>query len=126
MKREWSNAWKSSSQPRKQRKYRANAPLHIRGNMIAAHLSKELRDKHKKRSVPVVKGDKVKILRGQFRNTIGKVDRVLRKKYKLHIEGVEQEKINGQKAKYPIDPSNVTIIDLNKNDKKRVGAISRK
>ena len=50
MKNKWYKNWKSSKQPRKQRKYRRNAPLHIRNKMMRAPLSKELRDKYKIRN----------------------------------------------------------------------------
>ena len=65
MKTDWNKNWKSSKQPRKQRKYRHNAPLHIRNKMMAAPLSKELKTKYKKRNITVRVGDKVKILKGK-------------------------------------------------------------
>jgi len=126
MKNKFSNKWLSSKQPRKQRKYRFNAPLHKRRKMMGAHLSKELREKHKKRSLVVRKGDKVKILRGQFKDKIGKVEKVIMKKYKLNIEGAEIKRGEGKSSKYPIDSSNVVIIDLHTSDKKRMEAIKRK
>ena len=126
MKKEWSNSWISSKQPRKQRKYKHNAPLHKRRKMMASHLSKELRQKHKKRSVALRKGDKVKILRGKFKSLIGKVEKVMLSRYKVHISGAELKKADGRKAKYPIDPSNLVVIDLEKSDKKRVEVLERK
>ena len=42
MKSVFSKTWVRSKQPRKQRKYVANAPLHIKGKMVRAHLSKDL------------------------------------------------------------------------------------
>lgn len=126
MKKKFSRKWKSSKQPRKQRKYRAKAPLHLRHKMIASHLSKELRTKHKKRSFPVRKGDKVKILCGQFKGIIGEIERVDMKNYKVFVKGAERKKREGQKMQYPINPSNIIILTLNLNDKKRVKALERK
>jgi len=127
MKKEWSKQWVSSKQPRKQRKYRAKAPLHIRRKMISAHLSKELAKEHKKRSFPIRKGDKVKVLRGAFKGTIGEIEKVDRKKLKLHIKGVEKKKREGTaQTKIPIDPSNVIILSLNLSDKRRQTALARK
>jgi len=126
MKKKFSKKWKSSKQPRKQRKYRANAPLHIRHKMMAAHLSKELREKYKKRSFPVRKGDKVKVLRGKFKGTIGEIERVDLKNYKIYVKGVETKKREGQKTPYPLSPSNVMILTLNLEDKRRVKALERK
>lgn len=49
MKNKSSVSWKSSKKVRKQRKYRFNSPLHIKHEMLASHLSKELRKKYSKR-----------------------------------------------------------------------------
>jgi len=116
----FSNSWKSSTQPRKQRKYRYNAPAHIRGKFLISTLSKPLREKHKMRSLRVRKGDKVKILRGQYRGKEGKVDRVSVKDTKVYIENIDVQKKDGSKAFVPIDPSNVMITELT-DDKRRLG-----
>ena len=67
MKQKFSIHWKSSKQPRKQRKYAANAPLHLRKKFVSANLSKDLRKKQGKRNIPLRKGDIVKIMRGKFK-----------------------------------------------------------
>jgi len=126
MKKKFSKAWKSSKQPRKQRKYRANAPLHIKRKMIASHLSKELREKYKRRSFPVRKNDVVKILRGSFKGKQGKVSKVDTKKMKVYVEGIVRTKKDGTKVPVPLDPSNLMIVSLNLEDKKRVKALERK
>ena len=71
--KDFSNTWNSSNKPRKQRKYRLNAPLHIKQKFVRAHLSKELRKKLNKKNMGLRKGDKVKIMRGQFRRLEGKI-----------------------------------------------------
>ncbi|MEM4259678.1 MAG: 50S ribosomal protein L24 [Candidatus Woesearchaeota archaeon] len=126
MKKEFSKHWKSSIQPRKQRKYRYNAPIHIKGKFMNSHLSRELRKKYNRRSIRVVNGDKVKILRGQFKGIEGKVERVDTKHTKIYIGKAELSKKDGSKAFYPIDPSNVIITELNLNDKKRINRIQLK
>ena len=55
MKSQFSKSWKSSKQPRKQRKYIAKAPLHIKRKLMGVNLSKELRKKHGKRNIVVRK-----------------------------------------------------------------------
>ena len=75
MKRKFSTSWKSSKQPRKQRKYLANAPLHLKRKLLSVNLSKALREKVGKRNVVVKKGDKVKAMRGKFKNKQGKVSK---------------------------------------------------
>ncbi len=117
--KEWSKSWKSSKNPRKQRKYLYNLPLHIRKILLSATLSKDLRKKYGKRSLSVRKDDKVKVLRGQFKKKTGKVSKVNMKKIRLYIEGVENVKKDGSKAPYPVHPSNVMITELNLDDKER-------
>ncbi len=59
MKKKFSTAWKASSQPRKQRKYRANAPLHLRKKFVSVALAKSLRKNSEHRNIVVKKNDKV-------------------------------------------------------------------
>tara|TARA_Y100000310_G_C20675381_1_gene812748 strand:+ start:2585 stop:2965 length:381 start_codon:yes stop_codon:yes gene_type:complete len=126
MKTKFSSSWKRSVQPRKQRKYRHNAPLHIKQKFISAHLSKDLRKKHNKRNVGVRKGDKVKVMRGQFKKKEGKIDQVSLKKTRVYVEGVEITKKDGTKTRYPLHPSNLMIIELNMDDKMRQKILERK
>ncbi|MEM4336733.1 MAG: 50S ribosomal protein L24 [Candidatus Woesearchaeota archaeon] len=126
IRKKFSKNWKSSKKVSKQRKYIHNAPLHIRNKFVSAHLSKELMKKYGVRNLPVRKGDKVKIARGQFKGKVGKVIKVDLKKIRIFIEGITQEKIAGGKAPYPIHPSNIIITELNSEDKKRFKHITTK
>ena len=116
---EFKKSWKSSKQPKKQRKYRSNAPLHIKHKLMAAHLSKELKKKHEKRSIALRKGDKVKIMRGNFKGKTGIIEKSLSKMGKVFINGIEIIKKDGTKQLAPLIPSNLLIIQLNTEDKKR-------
>jgi large subunit ribosomal protein L24 len=123
----WSRSWKSSVKPKKQRKYLAKAPLHIKHKLMAAHLSKELRLKYKKRSFPVRKGDKVKITHGKFKGLIGEVEKVDLKKTRVFVKGAEIQKKEGMpKILRGIHPSKLQIISLNLEDKRRIKALERK
>src|SRR3989338_1833072 len=117
MEKKFSTAWKGSKQPKKQRKYRYNAPLHVKQKFIHAHLSKELRKKYKTRRLGLKKGDKVKVLRGQFKKHIGNVERIDLKKTKVYVSGIEITKKDGTKTTYPIAPSNLIITELELDDK---------
>lgn len=119
MKKQFSKKWNSSVKPNKQRKFRFKAPLHIKGEFLNAHLSKDLRMKYKVRSVRLRVGDKVRIMRGQFKKQEGKVEEVDVKNSLVYISKIEHVKRDGTKARYPIQPSNVMIIDLNSEDKRR-------
>lgn len=119
-------SWVSSIQKRRQRKYRFNAPLHIRRRMLSVHLTKELRTKYKRRAFPVRKGDKVKILRGRFRGLLDEVTQVDYKNLKIYVKGAERtKKDKTTKAPVAIEPSNTQIISLNLNDSKRIKAIEQ-
>ena len=120
MKNKFSKHWKASSQPRKQRKYSANAPLHIKRKLLSVNLSKELRKKHNRRNIPAVKGDTVKIMVGKFKKKNGKIISIDTKNSKIKIEGITIKKQDGSKANVKIHPSNLQIIELNLNDKKRM------
>ncbi len=126
MKQEWSKNWKSSVQPRKQRKYAKNMPLHLKRKLLSSHLSKELREKYGKRNVPLRKDDKVKIMRGQFKNKTAKVTRVDVKHTKVYLDGVNTIKKDGTKLPYPLHPSNLMIIELYVDDKIRKKVLEKK
>lgn len=107
-----------SKKPRKQRKFRYTAPLHTRRNFVNAHLSKELKTKEKKRSMAVRTGDKVKIMRGQFKGKEGIVKEVDLKKSIVFIEGITRKKMNGQEAFVPFDSSKLLITSLKEEPKR--------
>ncbi len=126
MKKKFSRYWKSSKQPRKKRKYISNAKGHIKKRFISSNLSKEDRKKYGKRSLTLKKGDKVKIMRGQFKGKIGKIERVDVKKQKVYVQGIENVKKDGTKTTPPIHSSNLMISELNLDDKIRKKIIERK
>jgi len=120
MKQKFSIKWKASKQPRKQRKYLANAPLNIRKKFVSVNLSKDLRKKYSKRNIPVRKGDVVKIMRGKFKLKRGKVTEVKTKIGKIYVEGIQVKKIDGSKTNVPLKASNLQIIELYLDDRKRM------
>lgn len=126
MKSKFSIKWNASRKPSKQRKFRANAPKHIKGKLMAAHLSKELMKKYNTRSIRLRKGDSVKVMKGQFRGKSGKIDRVNTKKSKAYITGIEFVKKDGSKALYPIHASNLLAEELNLEDSRRTKRIGGK
>jgi len=117
--KEFTKKWKASKRPSKQRKFKAKAPIHIKRKMLSANLSKELREKYKTRNVEVRKGDKVKVLIGKFKGKKGKVLKVLTKKLKIYVEGLQAKKQDGSMVDVPFRPSNLQIQELNTDDKKR-------
>jgi large subunit ribosomal protein L24 len=82
-------------------------------------LSENLRSKYKRRSARPRVGDSVRIIRGEFKDVEGKVTKVLVRKGKINVEGVNKEKMAGGTAPLPIDSSKVMITQLNMDDKTR-------
>ena len=126
MDKTFSNSWKASKLPRKQRKYKFNAPDHIQAKFMRAPLSKDLRKKYEKKSIRIRKEDKVKILRGKFKGKEGKIENVSITDQKVTIEKIENYKKDGSKTPVPIHPSNIIIIELNDEDKRRMKNIVKK
>ncbi len=115
----WIKSWKSSVQPKKQRKYRENAPLHIKHRLLSVNLSKDLKKRYSTRNLEIRKGDTVKVLRGQYKNKSGVINNVNLKKLKVSVDGIEKVRKDGTKTFYPFDPSNLQITELFVDDKKR-------
>ena len=120
MKSEFSKTWKSSKQPRKQVKFRANAPNHIKRTFMGATSDKALRAKYGMRSIEVRKGDEVKVMRGKFAKKQGKVGKVDVKNTRIQIDGLQRAKKGGEKVETWFHPSNVKIIVLDVSDRKRL------
>ena len=126
MKSKFSTSWLSSKQPRKQRKFRFNAPLHIRHRFLNAQLSKALRKKYGKRNLPLRKGDEVLVMRGSFRKRKAKVTSINLKNSKAVLENMQRSKKDGTKINVYFHPSNLQIQSLNLDDKKRISVFERK
>ncbi|MBT4651323.1 50S ribosomal protein L24 [Candidatus Woesearchaeota archaeon] len=126
MSQQFSTTWNASKQPRKQRKYRYNAPLHTKQKFLQVHLSPELRKKYSLRNILVKKGDKIKVLRGQFKKQEGKVEKVSLKYERVFVTGLEKIKKDGTKIPVAFNPSNLMILELNLDDKKRKQKVETK
>ncbi|MCD4770810.1 50S ribosomal protein L24 [archaeon] len=121
MKSEFNKSWNSSVQPRRQVKFRANAPNHIRRKFMGCSLDKKLREKYGRRNIEVRKGDEVKIMRGKFKGKQGKVGDVDVKNTRIQVEGIQRKKkLGGEKLVTWFHPSKVKIIILNVDDKRRL------
>ena len=125
MKTKFSIQWKRSIQPRKQRKYRYRAPLHVRQHFMHSHLSPELRKKYGKRSAGLRKGDKVKVMRGRYKKQTGKIEHILLRRGVVYISGIQLSRKDGNKVFVPFQPSNLMITELSIEDKKRSGILER-
>ncbi len=107
-----------STKAKKQRKARATAPLHRKKRMIAAHLDSALISEYNVRSLPVRKGDTVRIIRGSedLKASEAKVASVDLKRCKIIVEGVTIAKADGTQKQKPVDPSDVVLTRLDLSD----------
>jgi large subunit ribosomal protein L24 len=103
-----------TTQPRKQRKRRALAPMHIRKKLMCANVAKELRAALGGRSSTVHKGDRVKVLVGRKKGHTGKVIRCDYNDLKVYIEGLSARNAKGTEKLIPVAPCNVQIIEREK------------
>jgi large subunit ribosomal protein L24 len=117
---------KPVTKPTKQRKRLYQAPDHIRYKFFAAPLSPELRASHRVKALPVRSGDTVRIMRGDHKGLEGKITRVDRKKYRIYVEGLTREKVDGSSIFVPLHPSKVMITNLSLDDKWRKKILERK
>lgn len=117
-----------SSQPRKQRLFRATAPMHIRQNFVNVHISKELAAKLgvKRRSIEIRKGDTVKVMAGDNKGKTGKVQEVNLKTGKIFVEGVTRKNAKNKELPIPIYASNLYLTDLDLTDEQRQAQVKAK
>jgi len=107
------------AQPRTERKRLYNLPIHLNRRQMSSHLSGDLSEKYGRRSVVLRKGDTVKVMRGEFAGTVGKVIAVDTRTRKVEVEGVTVAKSDKTKVGRPVDPSNLLITKLDLNDRLR-------
>jgi len=108
-----------SAQPRKQRKARYNAPLHAGRKLISSHLDGDLILKYNRRSLVLIEGDTVKVLRGAHKGHTGKVSDVDLSRRRVVVDGVTNLKADGTKVPRSVDPSNLIITKPNLADPHR-------
>jgi len=75
--------------------------------------------KYDRRSLPVVKGDTVKVMRGNYRGHEDKISKVNVRDQTVEIEGVTITTAKGTKIAKPIHASTLLITKLNVTDKWR-------
>ena len=115
-----------TTKPTKQRKRLYQASVSERYRRFSAPLSSKLKESHGTNSVPIRKGDTVMIMRGDRRNTEGKVTQIDTQKYLIFVEGANREKVDGTSIPVPVHPSKVMITRLNLDDKWRKKILERK
>ena len=122
----------SSKQPRKQRLAHYTAPYHRRHREMSSPIDKGLRERQLSRgfmyprAMPVKKGDRVMIVRGEGKSkSTTAVSLVDRKARKVYVEGFTYFKSDGTELQRPIDASNLVIINPDWSDIRRRKILNR-
>ena len=102
------------------------ATFNVKSKQLTSSLSNELRKKYSKKSVRVIEGDSVKIVRGEFKGVDGKISEVSTAKNSVAIEGIKKEKTKGDKFDVYIHTSNLLVTGLNTDDKWRIKKLEKK
>jgi large subunit ribosomal protein L24 len=117
---DWSSEWNSSENPTKQRKYRENAPMHVKDKLISANLSPQLREELGTRSINIRIGDRAKVMRGDDKGSKGIVSKIDREEEKVYINNLDRQRTDGTMREKPFPPSNLQIQALNLEDEERI------
>ncbi|MCV0430012.1 50S ribosomal protein L24 [Nitrosopumilus sp.] len=97
-----------------------------KSKQLGSALSKDLQKKYGKRSVRVVEGDSIKIVRGEFKGVDGKISKISTQKSSVAVEGIKKEATKGEKYDVYIHTSNLVVTSLNGEDKWRIAKLEGK
>ncbi|MEM0173712.1 MAG: 50S ribosomal protein L24 [Sulfolobaceae archaeon] len=115
-----------SSKPSKQRLLLYNLPYHQRKKLLTARVSEEIEKEYGIKRIPIRTGDVVRVMRGDYKGSEGKVVKVERKTGRIMIEGITRKRSDGTDVYVKIHASKVMIIKLDTSDTKRMEAIKKK
>jgi len=106
----------SPHSPRRQRKALYTADSFERRRRMAVLLSRELRGRFHRRSVPVRKGDTVRVLGGSFKGREERVARIDRRDYSVPLDNVTLKTADEKLKPLPLRPGHLVITRLNLSD----------
>ncbi|MHA2386576.1 MAG: 50S ribosomal protein L24 [Candidatus Thorarchaeota archaeon] len=109
----------SPKSPGKQRKRIYKSPIHSHKKMLKCRLDEFLREEYGLRSLVVKKGDLVRVMRGQFRDTEGKVVKIDYSAIRVYLESATTTKADGKEAQIPVHPSNLMLVKLELDDDRK-------
>jgi large subunit ribosomal protein L26e len=109
-----------TSSRRKNRKKLFQSDSNQRRKIMSSLLSKNLREKYQKKSLPIRKDDEVKIMRGIMRGRIGKVVQCHRKSFSIYVDKISRLKTGKSISYLPISPSNVIITGLSMTNERKM------
>lgn len=105
-----------STQPRRQRKAVFTATTFERRRRMAVPLSRDLRTRYGRRSLPVRKGDTVRVLSGSYLGREERVARVNRRDYSVTLDNVTGKTADAKLKPLAIRPAHLVLTRLNLSD----------
>lgn len=109
----------SPKSPRKQRRMIHKSPIHANKRLLKVHLDEFLQEEYGLRALVVKKGDLVRIMRGQFRDTEGTVIRVDYAHARVYLDSASITKADGKEVNVPVHPSNLMLVKLEIDDERK-------
>lgn len=106
----------SSRSPRRQRKSLYNADSFERRVRMGVPLSRELRSRFRRRTVPIRKGDTVRVLAGSFSGREERVAHVGRRDYRVTLDNVTLKTAEDKLKPLTLSVGNLVITRLNLSD----------
>jgi large subunit ribosomal protein L24 len=106
----------SPHSPRRQRKALYTAPTFQRRRRMTVPLSRDLRTRFRARSLPIRKGDTVRVLSGSFVGREERVAKVDRRSYAVVLDNVTVKTGEDKLKPLPIRTSHLVITRLNLSD----------
>jgi len=79
---------------------------------MVSPVSKEIRLKYQKKSVPLRKDFEVLIKKGLFKGKSGKIVQCQRKTNKVFVDNLVRNKTNKTSSFVPVSPSNLVVISV--------------
>ena len=106
----------SPHSPRRQRKLRYTADTFERRVRMTVPLSRELRSRFRRRSIPVRKGDTVRVLSGSFAGREERVAKVDRRGYTVTLDNVTLKTADEKMKPLSLNVGHLVITRLNLSD----------
>ncbi len=102
--------------PRRQRRALYRADHAVQRRQLTVPLSRELRRRFHRRSLPIHKGDTVRVVSGSFEGQEERVARVDRRSRSVTLENVTVKTGEEKMRPLPVRPSHLLLIKLNLAD----------
>lgn len=94
--------------------------MHVKDKLVSSNLNEMLRNHLDTRSLPVVIGDRAKVMRGDEKGVEGIVSKIDREEEKVYINNLDRQRTDGTVREIPFAPSNLQLQALNLENPDRI------